>query len=189
MPQTDSTGGAGATIPGRTSGDGPSGLGGWLLLIPIGLVSGVYRMSRSVLITGIHLLSDDAWRDMLSSPAYHPLLLPLLLGEALASALFALGSIVLLYLFFRKSRRFPAAFIAYLVLNVVYLLTDRLVGGRIPVVAEVLVTRAALVELAVAIMAAAIWIPYTLRSRRVRNTFLVGADRSTRRLHDSGGDS
>jgi hypothetical protein len=176
MQKSDNSGAAAASTAGRTADGGPSGLGGWLLLIPIGLASGVYRMSRSVLLTGIHLLSDDRWRDMLSSPAYHPLLLPLLLCEALASALFVLGSIALLYLFFRKSRRFPPAFILYLSLNVVYLLTDRLVGGMIPVVAEVLVTRAALVELGVAIAVAAIWIPYTLRSRRVRNTFVAGGD-------------
>ena len=160
----------------ETSDIGPSGLGGWLLLIPVGLASGVFRTSGFVLMTVIPLVSEDTWHRLMSPPEYHPLLMPLLLFQVLANFLFALASLALLYLFFRRSRRFPRALVTYLSLNVVYLVIVRLLGGFVPAMAEVLETRAAWIDLAVALVVAAIWIPYIFRSRRVSNTFRVDSN-------------
>ena len=151
----------------------PSGLAGWLLLIPIGLVTGIFRMSKAVLTTLNGLTSDDAWTALMTPPTYHPLLVPLLLFQIVASALFAVASIALLYLYLRKSQHFPRMFVVYLSLSVAYVLIYRAVGGFVPAAAEVLNTRAGWVELVVAATAAAVWIPYILRSRRVKNTFRV----------------
>jgi hypothetical protein len=128
-------------------------------------------MSKVMLATLVPLISDDGWSRLATPPVYHPLLVPLLLFQVLASAVFVALSIVLLCLYFRKSRHFPRVFVVYLALGVAYVLIYRLVGGFVPVAADVLDTRAAWVELAVSVTVAAVWIPYTARSRRVKNTF------------------
>jgi len=130
-------------------------------------------MSKVVLNTLNGFTTDAAWTALMTPPTYHPLLVPLLLFQMVASALFAVASIALLYLYFRKSQYFPRAFVVYLSLSVVYVLVYRAVGGFVPAVREVLNTRAGWVELAVAATAAAVWVPYILRSCRVKNTFLA----------------
>ncbi|HEU4436023.1 MAG TPA: DUF2569 domain-containing protein, partial [candidate division Zixibacteria bacterium] len=73
--------------------------------------------------------------------------------------------------FFTKHWRFPTLYITMLALNVVFVVSDFFMGNAIPAVAASKDTQA-LKEMARTIIAAAVWIPYFLRSRRVKNTFV-----------------
>ncbi len=151
---------------------GPSGLGGWLVLVAIGLV---LRPFSSLLVLGENWASFSAgsWFDLTnpSGAFYNPLWAPYHFHVILSSLAIAAASVLLLVLFFQRRRRFPALFIGLLafeaaavVANVVFTRalsgqTDQSVGADLP--------RA----IPQALVGCAIWIPYMLSARRVKNTF------------------
>ena len=93
--------------------------------------------------------------------------------RAVANVGFLIFTLWLGYLFVRQSSRTPAVFIVWLLINVAIQVVDLLLAQSIPVVAEES-TAAVAREVFRAILQAAIWIPYFLRSERVRNTFTLG---------------
>lgn len=93
--------------------------------------------------------------------------------ELLANVGFLVFTLWLGYLFVRKSSRTPAIFITWLALNIAIQLVDLLLGAEIPAVADE--SAAGFGELIRGIIQAIIWIPYFLRSERVRNTFAVSS--------------
>ena len=151
----------------------PEGLGGWLILVAIGLI-----MSPLLLVTVL-------WRDLLPifveghwplltrpySDAYHPLWAPLLVFEVLANLALVGFSLVCLFLFFRRSARFPTVVIAYYVANLGVVATDFFLATLIPAAAAMDDTES-VKQLVRSIATCAIWIPYMRHSRRVLNTFV-----------------
>jgi len=139
----------------EATGSGPSGIGGWLLLPGLTLVSVAFAASSSILDQQLAAVS-----------------LEILAGNALLTV----GSVVLLALFFQRSRHLPGLMVVfYVVLLAVttleYLAVDRQLFG---VTAEIAEQEGHQVEegLRMAIASAILWIPYFLVSRRVKNTFV-----------------
>ena len=157
----------------KSEDSGPKGLGGWLIVVAIGLVVSCIRIPvESWQIFG-SILSDGSW-EVLTTPGteyYHPLWGPFLIFEMLGNALTVLMGMVALYLFFTKSKRFPKWYIWYLSINVGFLLLDSMLGNLIPAVRDA-ADSGAMKELFRSIVSAAIWIPYMKISKRVRNTFV-----------------
>jgi hypothetical protein len=154
-----------------TSSNEPRGIGGWLILPIIGLIFTVCRFSLT-LKTYVTLFTGPAWERLTTegSPVYHPLSGPLLIFEAIGNLSFVCAAIVLLVLIFLKHPLLPKMMIGFHVLNLVFVSLDGalasftpLFASAIPVITE---------ELTRSIISAAIWIPYFLRSRRVKNTFV-----------------
>jgi hypothetical protein len=152
--------------------DGPRGIGGWLVLPLLGL-------ALTPIVIGVSLVTDylpifrDEWAVITDEAyeAYHPLWGPLVVYEVMGSVAIALASWLALVLAFRHDRRFPKLAIAIYAANLVYLALDTAVAAQISALAtsdDPTTVR----ELGRAFVAAAIWIPYFLRSRRVRNTFV-----------------
>jgi hypothetical protein len=149
------------------------GLKGWLILPAIGLFVAPLRLGLNLLKDFWPIFRDGYW-PVLTTPgteAYHPLWKPLLTFEIVGNSLFILANLALLFFFFTKHWRFPTLYITMLALNVVFVVSDFFMGNAIPAVAASKDTQA-LREMARTIIAAAIWIPYFLRSRRVKNTFV-----------------
>ena len=101
---------------------------------------------------------------------------PLVLVKTLADNLGAfvgllVGSGILLYLFFTKKRFFPKAVIGFMVLSVVVVLADNAAVSAIPQ-ARAQLGPSEYKQIVRAVIAAAIWIPYFLRSKRVHATFV-----------------
>ena len=101
---------------------------------------------------------------------------PLVLVKTLADNLGAfvgllVGSGILLYLFFTKKRFFPKAVIGFMVLSLVVVLADNAAVSAIPQARAQLGPRE-YKQIVRAVIAAAIWIPYFLRSKRVHATFV-----------------
>jgi uncharacterized protein DUF2569 len=93
--------------------------------------------------------------------------------ELLANVGFLVFTLWLGFLFVRKSSRTPSVFITWLAINLAIQLIDLLLIAQIPAIAGESV--ASVGEIVRAVIQAIIWIPYFLRSERVRNTFTVSA--------------
>lgn len=149
-----------------------SGLGGWLILIAIGLFATPLH-ALSFYIERGSAYSPTTWL-MLTTPGtqvYHPMWAFILTFEPIINIYFFLAAILLLVLFFKTKRVFKWLMIGYLVLNASLLLLDLLLAQSIPAIATQ-DNSSAWTEVIRSIASVAIWIPYLLRSKRVKATFL-----------------
>lgn len=156
-------------LPGK-----PSGIGGWLLLPLFGLITSPIRVSVTFVTDLVPALEPEAWSRLTApgSEVYDPMWAPLLIFEIVANIVLITFPIVLLWLFFRKSYRLPGLFIAWLLLHVGVQTVDLALASQVSAASGAI--SAGFKELARAIIGAAIWIPYFLKSVRVRNTFTKG---------------
>ena len=153
--------------------DGPSGIGGWLVLPLIGLIVTPIRVGLGVVTDLLPALQPEVWSGLTvpGSAAYHPLWAPAILFEVGANVVLIAFSLALLWLFLRKSARVPSLMVFWFLTIVGVQIVDLMLISQIPAVAEQ-GNAQSLGELARSVLGAAIWIPYFLRSRRVRNTFV-----------------
>lgn len=154
------------------------GLGGWLVLVCIGLLAavvmqgvGAYQSLQLFTNGTVEFLSDPDSESHI--PGYGGALKFELIGEI---AFFVLG-IYLIYLFFNKNRRFPKLYIGFLITSVVYLVLDFVIISSLSVPTAELqnVLNDSLSQLGTsiggAVMGALIWGSYIKNSKRVRATF------------------
>jgi hypothetical protein len=148
-------------------------IGGWLILLAIGLVISPLKIGVTMIKDLLPVFVNGSW-SILTTPgshAYHPLWAPLLIFEVVGN----MGTIVLcsiiLWFFFHKSRITPQLIIAFLVINLALIGGDLLLSSLIPSVAQHS-KGGAIRELSRSVLGAAIWIPYCLRSKRVKATFV-----------------
>jgi hypothetical protein len=148
----------------------PRGIGGWLLLVALGLVAQPFRLVSTMAQTYAPL-DADTWRQ-LTTPgmqAYHPMWGPLLTFEIAGNIVLVIGSVVLLFLFFAKKRIFPRAVVMFMVASLIFLAADELLGNMIP---DITSDHKSITEIIRYALTAAIWIPYFLTSKRVKATFV-----------------
>jgi hypothetical protein len=141
--------------PVKMAGSGQKGIGGWLLIPVVTLLSVAFAASETILEQQIAAVS-----------------LEILAGNALL----AVGSVVLLALFFQRSRHLPGLMVVFYavlvgVTTLEYVAVDRLLLGVTP---EIAASEGKLVNdgIRMAIASAILWIPYFLVSQRVKNTFV-----------------
>jgi hypothetical protein len=150
-----------------------SGIGGWLLLPALVLIISPLRMAFQFYTDILPALAPRVW-DAVTNPVsanYHPLWGPLIAFEAGSGILMLMYTLVLAWFFFTKSKRVPKLFILWFVLNAAIQILDSILAAQIPAVAALPDTQSQR-DLIRAIIAAAIWIPYFLKSERVKNTFV-----------------
>ncbi len=150
----------------------PSGIGGWLYLVAVGVCLTPIRIAAEI-VNGLRPLDPTAWRAVTTpgTRAYHPLFGPLIVGELVLNAALLIWAAVLLYLFFAKRRSFPVAMITFMVVRVVGQVADLGVALMIPATAA-RIGPAAYGGLASGILVTLIWVPYLIKSRRVEATFV-----------------
>lgn len=158
---------------------GPRGLGGWLILPAIGLILSPVRLLVSLINDLLPIFQEGYW-EILTTPgsdAYHPFWAPFIMFEVVGNLFFTVFSIALIILFFTKSYRFPKLMITYLLSNLLFVVGDFFLVDLIPGIGEETEFEA-LGEIAKISVSVAIWVPYFLVSKRVKNTFVKpGADR------------
>jgi len=123
----------------------PKGLGGWLILVGIGLVVNLLQYFAAFVVIGKEPASSI-------SPFFVILLI-------LATVL----SLCAVLLFFYKSRHFPQAFIGLIVVGFFVTAATKAQFPGLEIARDLIVQ----------VLAALIWIPYILKSRRVKNTFIT----------------
>jgi hypothetical protein len=135
------------------------GIGGWLILIIIGLILTLIYSTLNTLL----IISSPKYWYYLIEPDY--VLWIISLVEIIIRVIVP---IILLVLMFIKSRLFPKAMIIWLISEAVL--------GLINIVFQLIVyTNPAgytLIRVGILIVSAAIWVPYFLVSKRVKATFL-----------------
>ena len=155
------------------------GLGGWLVLVGLGLIGSPILFAAIGYQTAV-LFSDGTVR-LLSDPAagihvagYSSALRFELVGQTLAS----LGSAYALCLYFLRSRLFPTAYITFQLALLGFYVVDWLVvmglAGRARELKEVLdqEVNAMGPQLVGTAVGALLWVAYMLKSQRVRATFV-----------------
>ena len=151
----------------------PSGLGGWLVLPILGLLVAPFALGALLLTTYGPIFDSGGW-DFLTTPGseyYHPLWAPLLIFEIAGNFGLLVFSIILLVFFFQKNAAAPKAMIAFLIINFLFVTIDLIAADFIPMVSES-TEDDAMEGVVRAGISALIWIPYFLRSKRVKNTFI-----------------
>ena len=151
----------------NSTGPEPSGISGWLGLLAFGQVMGILRLIVAV---GQYFQTTrgDIWERF-----------PIALwGEVVMNAAFICLWIYTAWLLFNHSRRFPGFFIAQMVCAIFFPLVDLLWVAAIfsvsldrPMSAFLTIEPVEGARMILGAIAAAIWISYVLRSRRVANTF------------------
>ena len=148
-------------------------LGGWLILVGIGVVLSPFRLLLNTIPVYKPLLQSDIW-DALTNPdsaAYHPLWGPLLIGEITFNVGLFLASLYLIYLFFTRHWLFPSFYIGIVLTSLVFIPADAwLVSIVLP--QEPMFDPDTIKEFVRTLIGALIWIPYMLMSQRVKVTFV-----------------
>lgn len=160
---------AGWTAGPAPSPDAPQGLGGWLTLVGLGVC-----LAPVVILVGfagiLPSFRTATWAS-LTSPgggAYHAMWAPALLFEFAINLAMIVFACLLILLFFRRKRVFPAAFVVFLWAQVAMILLDGMLAAAIPGVADGGTYDGLPRQVGVAV----IWGAYMFRSQRVRATFV-----------------
>jgi hypothetical protein len=163
---------------------GPAGIGGFLLLPIVGLVLSAGWNVWTLVRDFIPLFRSSVWGVLTTpdSPTYYWLWKPLILFEAFAAVVMVLAPLALLVMLFRRRRSARRWVIVFYVFCCVCAAIDsvaallfvvdwlRSVAG-LPDTAEA-ISSAATQGLYRTFLLAAIWIPYFVRSRRVKSTLV-----------------
>jgi transglutaminase-like putative cysteine protease len=161
-----------AAPPELTPDSNLAGLGGWLILVGIGvtlrplllIIQGCTAMNAS--------FHQDTW-DAMTTPGnagYQSALGPLIVTEVIGNLILIVGSVLMLILFYGRKHLFPATAIALMSFSVLFLSFDDWASHHLIKIAAT-AGKAPPPQAAQAIVQAAIWIPYMLISRRVKATF------------------
>lgn len=152
---------------------GLQGLGGWLAVVQVGLYITGIRLLLGLLNSSIPNFTTEVW-SVLTSPEsehYHPMWSNILIFEALFNTVFLAFVIYILVLFYQKKSIVPRLFIIFYSLSFFFSFFNLLMLSQIPLARELL-GEGVFRHTGRALLACAIWIPYFLRSERVRNTFV-----------------
>jgi hypothetical protein len=149
-------------------------IGGWLILVALGLIFAPIRLVVVLVKDLLPALSADTWARLTTpgTESYHPLWAPLLLFEIIGNCLFIVFPIIIAVFFFQKRRFVPRLIIVLLLANLAFVAIDYFAADLIPFVAAQEDT-GSLVELIRVLIASAIWVPYLLVSKRVKGTFVL----------------
>ena len=151
------------------------GIGGWLILPVIGIVFTPVRLGYIIYTTFIPIFLNNTW-EILTTPgtaAYHNLWAPLLIFEITGNICLIILPIILLILIFKRHHKVPGLFIIFYGAGLAFLIVDLYLSSLIPFVAAQNNSES-WKEVMRSLIVAAIWIPYFLNSKRVRNTFING---------------
>lgn len=157
-----------AASPAELDAAAPHGIGGWLILVAIGIVLRPVGFLFT-LIGSVSTYELSAWSDLTqpASPNHHPLWAPVLLGGLFGNIFFAVFSVLLVVLFFQKRRTFPMLFVVARGAEYAFQALNMLALKYVPEAEHASVAGAV-----GALIGALLWILYFLRSRRVRATFV-----------------
>jgi hypothetical protein len=148
-------------------------IGGWLILIALGIVITPIRLLMFMIPTYSEIFSTGVWEALTTqgSEAYNPLWAPILIFNIIGNSGILLAWLYLAYLFFSKNILFPKVYIGLAIFGLAFILADA--GAIILVLPNEPVfgpdnTR----EVIRALVMVVIWVPYMLMSKRVKATFV-----------------
>ncbi|WP_419886560.1 DUF2569 domain-containing protein [Paenibacillus sp. B-A-8] len=152
---------------------GVSGLGGWLILVQIGLYGTIIIQIMQFFQNSSMMFDTEVWTALTSSESefYHPLWGTTVVFEIVFTLALLLFSIYILVHFYRRKSILPRLLIIFYVVVPVVGIIDYVLLLQIPLVRE-LETGRSLRNVIRPVMTSAIWIAYFMKSERVHNTFI-----------------
>lgn len=149
------------------------GLGGWLILVGIGVVITPLRLIHFVYTTYWPIFDQGIWSVLTdpSSESYHPLWGPLLLGEVVTNMALIIASFYLIFLFFTKRALFPKLYIGIVIVTLAFIPLDAWLAAFV-LPNEPMFDPETIKEFVRTLIVALVWIPYMMVSKRVRVTFV-----------------
>ncbi|PWW02542.1 uncharacterized protein DUF2569 [Paenibacillus cellulosilyticus] len=153
-----------------------SGLGGWLILIQIGLIYSL--LSDIIQVMGNGIFNATTW-DKLTNTAYdsyNSMWKPVLITQLAFYSVFTLFVLFTLISFYRKKSYLPKLMITYYAVSFLFSVVNFILVMQIDnlkTATDVPITQTSLVTgLVISAIISALWIGYFTRSKRVRNTFV-----------------
>lgn len=149
-------------------------LGGWLILVGTAILLAPLKIAYDTFITYSNLFFRDEWVlvSHLGNNAHVSRIEQLMFGQILVGILFVLAWIFVAGLFFCRKRHFPKWFIGLWVATLITAVLDMLLTKAMLPDTPVLDFQH-FSEQAYLGLSALIWIPYMLRSQRVKATFVA----------------
>ncbi|MCK4489865.1 MAG: DUF2569 domain-containing protein [Anaerolineales bacterium] len=150
----------------------PMKLGGWLILVGIGVVlSPIYLLITSAT-SYFPIFGDGTWEAVttVSSEFYHPLWGPLLLGEIIFNFSKAFVLVFMIYLFFSKDYLFPKFYLGIVLATLLFIPLDAWMV-KIILPNEPMFDMETISNFFTTLVSGSIWVPYLLFSKRAKSTF------------------
>ncbi len=149
------------------------GIGGWLIIVALGLVITPVRIIILIITTYPEIFSTGTWEALTTqgSDVYNPLWAPILLGEIVINIGLISVWIYMGYLFIKRKRIFPNWYISIAVFSLVYIIADSF-AVKLVLPNEPVFDPDTVKELSRSLVMVIIWVPYMLVSKRVRATFI-----------------
>jgi len=100
------------------------GIGGWLVIVALGLVITPVRIIILIITTYPEIFSTGVWEALTTqgSDSYNPLWAPILIGEVLINIALISVWIYMGYLFIKRKKVFPNWYISIAVFSLVYIM-------------------------------------------------------------------
>jgi hypothetical protein len=152
---------------------GVSGLGGWLILVQIGLFITLLNLNIQIFQHSLPSFAPDIWNVLTSkvSEVYHPLWAPIIVFEAIYNVLFILFTLFVIVSFYQRKSIVPRLMIIFYGTSFIVGIVDTLLVFQIPLAREA-DDGSYISDTIRSIITCLIWIPYFLKSERVKNTFI-----------------
>lgn len=150
-------------------------IGGWLILVLIGLVINPIRLIFKLFFELIPLKSSEFWvlYGDPNSKQFQYFFRETVNFEITVNLFFLCLSVVLLILMLKHNRLFPKLFIIYAIANLLFVIGDLLLIVQMPLMATGDVQESLAANLFASVIICAVWIPYMIFSKRVKQTFTV----------------
>ena len=149
-----------------------TGLGGWLILVGIGIVLSPLKTLGQIVPGYKEMFSNGSFNALTTtgSETYIPYFKELLIGEMVANGLSTAFSIYLIFLFFSKKKSFPKFYIGLLIFSIILIVIEAIsINILVPNIPAF--DAETIKELRSRLSVLLILIPYMLISERVKNTF------------------
>jgi len=149
------------------------GLGGWLIVVGLGLLIAPISLCIFLYSTYSEIFTDGIW-EMLTMPeseVFVPYFGVMLITEICVNILLLFAIIYTGYLYFSKNKSFPKWYVGIMVFSIVFIILDAFAVSSILPDTKVF-DKDTLRELGRSLLGAMIWIPYMRVSKRVKATFV-----------------
>jgi len=149
------------------------GIGGWLILVAIGIVITPIRLTIIMLTTYPEIFSTGTWEALTTQGTYvySPMWGPIIIGEILINCGILLAWLYMSYLFFSKKIVFPKWYIGLVFFSLVFIIADAF-AIKLVMPSEPVFDPDTMKELMRALFMVLVWVPYMLISKRVKATFI-----------------
>ncbi|RYV01239.1 DUF2569 domain-containing protein [Shewanella sp. OPT22] len=157
----------------ETKNGTPLEIGGWLVLVALGIIISPLRMIYFFITTYFPIFSDGTWEALttVGSDFYSPFWAPLLVSETVINLLMLIASFYLIFLFFSKQKSLPKWYFGLSVFTTVFIILDAYAITLVLPDMEVFDSETTR-EVARTLFSLLIWSPYLLFSERSKNTFI-----------------